>query len=254
MTMRFSELRSPQIQIAADAGTALVLPLGQTEEHGPHLPVNTDSLIVERVCAEAVRRLDGTPAALLLDTVVYGYSQRALKAWPGTFIIPQPLLTEMLRHLVACIAEMGFRKLVIVSGHGNYDGLARVVAREAADVCGIGPGVLFPHAFLSEMIKNESKAGPRGSCHACEMETSLMLHLAPELVDMKAAVAHDKLTFTSPYSSNQAFVSTWTVQTSRSGSYGDPTVATAEFGKRLFEKMVDETAKFIRYYHGMKQV
>ena len=130
----------------------------------------------------------------------------------------------------------------------------RVVARDAADICGIGPGILFPHAFLREMIENESKAGPRGSCHACEIETSLMLHLAPELVDMKAAVADDVLTFTSPYPSSHAFVSTWTLQKSRSGCYGNPTVATADFGKRLFEKMVEETTRFIRYYHSLKQV
>ena len=116
MTVLFSELRSPEVKKAAEQNAVLLLPLGQTEEHGPHLPLNTDSLVVERLCLEAVRRLEGSPPALILDTVSYGYSQQALKAWPGTFIIPQSLLIEMLKCLIISIADMGFRKLVIVSG------------------------------------------------------------------------------------------------------------------------------------------
>jgi creatinine amidohydrolase/Fe(II)-dependent formamide hydrolase-like protein len=71
---------------------------------------------------------------------------------------------------------------------------------------------------------------------------------------MPSAPGGDSLTFSSPFTSSQAFVSTWTLQKSRSGVYGDPTVATAEFGKLLFDKMVAETARFLRYYHGVRQV
>jgi creatinine amidohydrolase/Fe(II)-dependent formamide hydrolase-like protein len=81
-----------------------------------------------------------------------------------------------------------------------------------------------------------------------------MLHLANHLVDMSSAVSDDRLTVASPYSSGQAFVSTWTLQKSRSGTYGDPTVASPKLGRLLFEKMVAETAKFIRYYEALKQV
>ncbi len=254
MTIMFSELRSPQVKAAAEAGAVLVLPVGQTEEHGDHLPIQTDTLIGQRVCEAAIRSLAGQPPAYLMDPIAYGYSQKVLKAWPGTMVVPQDTLIDMITHVVISVADSGFRKVVLVSTHGNHDGVVRVVARRAADERGIGPGVIFPHALVGDVLKANWKAGPAGTCHACEFETSVMLHLAPHLVDMSLARADDRLALVSPYASSQAFVSTWTLQKSRSGAYGDPTVANAELGRLLVEKMVAETAKFIRYYHGLKQV
>ena len=149
---------------------------------------------------------------------------------------------------------MGFRKTAVVSTHGNHVAIARVAARMLADERGIGPGLFFPFRAASETLAEHGKAGPGGSCHAGEFETSVMLHLAPELVQMKLAPSGDALSASSPFPSDQAFVSTWTRQKSRSGIYGDPTPATAELGKLLFEKMVDKTADFIRYYHDLKQI
>jgi creatinine amidohydrolase len=254
MKRRFSQFRYPEVKAAADAGAVLVLPLGQTEEHGPHLPINTDTYIGVRVCEEAIERLNGEPPAFLLDEVAYGFSQKVMKEWPGTFVVPQDILIQTLKHIMISVADMGFRKVVVVSTHGNHDGVARVAARSVTDERGIGPGVFFPFAAVGDVLKQHGKAGPGGVCHACEMETSLMLYLRPEWVDMTVAVATDKLQQTSPYPSSQAYVSTWTMQKSRSGTYGDPTVATPELGQRLFEKAVAETAGFIRYYHGLKQV
>ena len=71
---------------------------------------------------------------------------------------------------------------------------------------------------------------------------------------MSAAPKGDELKSPKPFPSSQAFISTWTLQKSRSGVYGDPTVATADFGKLLFEKMVAETVRFLRHYHGAAQV
>jgi len=254
MTIYFSELRSPQVADAAEHGALLVLPLGQTEEHGPHLPVGTDAIIARRLCDEAVCQLDGEPLAYLLDTVTYGYSQEALTEWPGTIIVPQATLIEMLTSTLVSLADMGFRKIAVVSLHGNHDGVTRVVAREVADACGVGPGLFFPAACVGGVLEEHGKAGATGSCHGGEMETSLMLHLAPELVDMSAAPKGDELKSPKPFPSSQAFVSTWTLQKSRAGIYGDPTVATAELGKLLFDTMVAETVRFLRYYHGVEQV
>jgi len=254
MRISFSELRSPQVGEAAAAGAVPVLPLGQIEEHGPHLPINTDVFIARRVCEAAVRRLAGSPRSYVLDAIAYGYSQRAMKRWPGTFTVAQETVIETLKQVLISLAEMGFRKIVVVSTHGNHVGVARVAARMVADERGIGPGVFFPYAACSDILGEYGKAGAGGSCHAGEFETSVMLHMAPELVDLSAAGGEDRLSFTSPYPSSQAFVSTWTLQESSSGAYGDPTAATTELGKRLFEKMVEETAGFIRYYHGLEQV
>ena len=254
MTILFQELRSPQIRDAAERGAVAVLPVGQTEEHGPHLPICTDVLIAQRVCEAAVERLSGDPLSYVLEPISYGYSQKVLKRWPGTFVLPQEIVIETLKHVVLSLADMGFRKVAVVSVHGNHVGACRVAARAVADACGMGPGVFFPAKRCGDIMSEYGKAGPGGSCHAGEFETAVLLHLVPELVDMSAVTDSDKLTFTSPYSSSEAFVSTWTIQESGSGVYGDPTTATAELGKRLCDKMVDETANFVRYYSRLKQV
>ena len=254
MNIHFADLRSPQVKEAVEANAVVVLPVGQTEQHGPHLPVRTDTFVIERVCEEAVRGLAGSPPAYVLDTICYGYSQKVLMNWPGTFILPQEIVIQALRHIMVSLADMGFRKIILASNHGNHDGVAKVAARMLADDRGVGPGLVFPYALVTDVLEKLGKAGPGGSCHAGELETSVMLHLAPELVDMSVAVAGDKLAFEKPYSASQAFISTWKLQKSESGTYGDPTVASPEVGKAFFEKMVSETAKFIRYYHGAKQV
>ncbi len=254
MIARFSEMCSPQVKRAVDNGWLPVLPVGQTEEHGPHLPVGTDTFITRRVCEAAIERLGGGLPACLLDPITYGYSQSALAAWPGTVVIRQEVVIDVLCELIASLAAMGFRKIAVVSGHGNHDGVVRVAARRAADDCGIGPGVVFPYAFVSDLVREQGRAGPMGSCHAGEMETALMLHLAPGLVDMESAPAGDSLGQVAPFPSNQAFVSTWTRQKSSSGVYGDPTAATAVFGGLLFDEMTEKTAAFFRYYHGVPQI
>ena len=254
MTIRFSELRSPQIAEAAAAGAAPVLPVGQTEEHGAHLPVNTDALIARHIAEQAVARLNGSPPAYALEPVCYGYSQKVLQSWPGTFVLPQRLVIETLKSILVSLVGMGFRKIVMLSCHGNHTGVTRVATREVADETGVGVGLFFPVATIGDVLAEHGKAGPGGSCHGGEAETSVMLHLAPELVDMSHVSSGDRITNLCPYPSNQAFVSTWTRQKSESGAYGDPTTATAELGKALFDKAVDETAKFIAWYHRLEQV
>jgi creatinine amidohydrolase len=254
VTVFFSELRSPQVQEAARRNAVLLLPLGQIEEHGPHLPIHTDSLIAERVSDAAVRLLNDSFPCFIMDPVRYGYSQKVLQRWAGTFVIPQEIVIQVLKHILLSVADMGFRKIVIVSAHGNHVGLSTVVARMVADACGIGPAIYYPGKACAALLHDESKAGPNGTCHACEFETSVMLHLAPELVDMSVASDIDIIRTPKRYPESEAFISTWTMQESQTGAYGAPTKATAAFGKKLFDKMATETAAFVRYYRELPQV
>ena len=254
MTIHLSELRHPQIKDAADAGAVVVLPLGQVEEHGPHLPIHTDLLIARRVSDDAVKRLAGDPPAYVAEAIPYGYSQKVLKQWPGTFVLPQETVIDTLKHVMISLADMGFRKIVVLNAHGNHPGIVRVAVRALFDERGIGPAMFMPHGACEDILDEHGKAGPGGSCHAGEFETSVMLHMAPELVDMSVATSEDKMTFTRPETAGQAFISTWSLQQSKSGTYGDPTVATPELGKLLFDRMVETTADFIRAYHGLKQI
>ena len=254
MTVLFSELRSPQIADAAKEQAVLILPFGQIEEHGPHLPIHTDSFIAERLAEAVARELAGSPPCYVMEPLAYGYSQKVLQRWPGTFVIPQEVVIQVLYHTLLSAARMGFRKVVVLSTHGNHVGVSRVAARKVADECGMGPAAYYPFSACSELIRTQSQCGPNGSCHAGEFETSLMLHLAPQLVDMDAATDVDAIRVAKPCSSGDAFLSTWTLQESQTGVYGDPTKAAAQFGKQLFDTMLAATVDFVRDYHGLKQV
>ena len=82
--MRSAEMTSPQIGEAARANALVLVPLGQTEEHGPHLPTGTDAMIADAVAAGIEQALDGEMPVVVLDTVRYGYSVKAVANWPGT--------------------------------------------------------------------------------------------------------------------------------------------------------------------------
>lgn len=255
MKKRFSQLRHPEIKQAAQIGAVLVLPLGQTEEHGPHLPINTDTLIAVRLCEEAIRRLGDQPPAFLMDEVCYGFSQKVMKEWPGTFVVPQEILIAMLKHVLVSAVGMGFRKVVLVSTHGNHDGVARVVARDVADACGIGPGVVFPFAFVGDILREHGKAGPGGSCHACEMETSLMLHLHPARVKLSRA-KRDGPKQTDAYRKADLmygrpvyFVNEFH-EVTKTGTIGRPELASAEKGRRFLEGIVKEVTAFVDHFAG----
>jgi len=254
MSIFLSELRSPEVKQAGEAGAVVVLPVGQIEEHGPHLPIHTDLFIARRAAEESVRKLQGAPLAYVLEPIAYGFSQKVLKKWAGTFTLPYETVIDTAKHIMICLADMGFRKIVLLSTHGNHPGILRVAMRAVADERGIGPALFNPAGACGDVMREHGRAGPLGSCHAGEYETSLMLHLAPEQVDMSLAVGDDKLAGRPPYPSSQAFVSTWSLQESQSGAYGDPTVATPELGKKLFDRMTDATAEFIRTYHALKQI
>ena len=175
MTSKFQELRSPQVKAAADAGAVVLLPFGQTEEHGPHLPIMTDVFIAERLCDEVVARLDGQPPAYCLEPISYGYSQAVLKRWPGTFILPDDVVLDTLKHVILSLVDMGLRKIVVVSTHGNHVGIARMAARLLADERGVGPALWFPASVCGDALAEHGKAGPGGSCHAGEFETSFAM-------------------------------------------------------------------------------
>jgi creatinine amidohydrolase len=250
MTKNFGELKSPEVAQAVEANALILLPVGQTEEHGPHLPLNTDTLIATGLCEASADALDGEIPTYVLPPVAYGFSAKVMDRWPGTFRVAMDTIIGMVREVCESIARMGFKKCVIVSGHGNHTGPMRVVARQVADSHAIDVPVILPFGMVARKLAEITKGAPGASCHAGEYETSLMLHLHPDLVDMSGTSNEDLLHLTGDFSSSEVFWSTWMRQQSRSGAYGDPTVASADTGRQLFEAHVDRLVEFLRIYYA----
>jgi len=246
----FEKLRSPQIAEAVKADALLLIPVGQVEEHGPHLPLYADWLIASELSLAAARRLEDKLPALVMSGVLYGYSTVHLKRWAGTIRLRQETVRAVVLDLARSVIEMGFRKIVFVSGHGHHTGIMRTAVRSIWDEHNVDAAVVFPGAMAAPALEQFGKAGPGGSCHAGELETLLLLHLAPELVDMQSAPSGDRLKLDQRFGSAQVFWSTWNRQESASGAYGEPSFATAETGKAIFEAVTSRMAEFLEEYHS----
>ena len=190
MFYEFARLRSPIIGEVMKEKPLVILPVGQIEEHGPHLPVNCDCLIGEKVAEAVARRLGQDLSVLLMPPVSYGYSGKIMKHWPGTMQVSMDTVQRYVYEICASLADMGVDKLAIINSHGHHTALCEMVARKLADEKGVAPAVLMPLYLASEKVKSILKGGPGASCHAGEMETAVMLYLDPEGVDMSAAKDH----------------------------------------------------------------
>lgn len=246
MSFYYGEQNRLQIEEYIKKNAVVVLPVGTTEEHGMHLPVETDSIIAQYMgerlgaaCSEA-----GVPV-LVLRTIFYGFSMGIVRKWPGCPNIDSRVFTDYIYNIVNSLVKEGFRKIVMLDCHGNHDCLLRTVMREIADKHNVFTMTLSPFALASKTY-NELKKDPEGDIHGGEYETSCILHIAPELVDTSAYTNVDAIRCNSPL---RGPVSTWGLQETKTGLFGDPTYATAELGKACLDAAVEEGVRYIKAYY-----
>lgn len=173
---------------ALDPATAVaVLPLGATEQHGPHLPLCVDSALADGIVAAAVPMLDAELPVLFLPTQQIGLSPEHAR-FPGTLTLSAGTLIRMWKEIGACVARSGVRKLVLFNAHGGHVGAMDIVARELRAEQGlIVLGVSWFNLPLGEAGAQFSAEEHRFGVHGGEIETSMMLSLAPGRVRMEAA-------------------------------------------------------------------
>jgi len=257
MKIKFDEMRSPEIGKLVDNGGMILLPIGACEVHSRHLPVITDTTIAyQSALAAAGRIADRIPIAVL-PPVWFGYSVAMLKNWPGTITIRAKVLIDLLYEICRSLIDMGIKKILIVNGHGNNPGVLDVVVRTIGDDFKIFPGVVHTYALVDADVMNRERRSKMGGIgHACEMETSLMLHLT-DLTDMSQATAVDTMKSNlkncpvDGYAQRKKkfYLSTWYLENSLYGGAGDPTVATKDFGKKIFNLIVTALADVIAEFY-----
>ena len=252
MSIYFADKKWPELKELIKKDALIILPVGQVEEHGKHLPVKTDTCIAEEVAKRIGESLKDEIPLLIMPAVWSGYSMKSVAKWPGTIRLKQETFINMVFDICSSIIEMGFKKIMIISTHGNHTGALRVVTRNIADAYNIYMALTYPSVMAKEEFLKISKAGPKGSCHSGEYETSLMLYLNENLVDMKNATGQDKIIVSSKFYPDKVFLSTWGLQKSKTGIYGDPTKATKETGKKIMQAIINNYQKFIKEFckHG----
>jgi creatinine amidohydrolase len=206
--------------------------VGAVEQHGRHLPASTDTDIATALCRAASAR-SGAP---LLPTLWAGSSQAHTTAWPGTLSLSPRLLIDVVVELAAWIRASGFTRLLLVNAHVGNAAPLRVAVDEIRARGELRVGLVSWYELTPEIAAEVTADADDWHAHAAE--TSLMLHLRPELVDRDEIRDDEDRT-------GDLVLSYTVAETSREGLTGAPSRASAEQGAALFEAVVTALAECI---------
>jgi creatinine amidohydrolase len=221
-----------------------VIPTGSCEQHGPHMSLATD---IEIATAFA-RRLaeDLGEVAFLCPPVPYGLSEHHL-AFAGTLTLRPDTFVALLLDLLESLRHWNVRRALIVNGHGGNTDALRIVARRARRDRGMVVGSVMWSQLAADAIRERTDSARYG--HACEIETSVALVLAP------GCVFEDRIEEPQPVASEDALTDppravadrpTWFAEWTRNGSLGDPRLSTKELGREVVDVAYGRALSFAR--------
>ena len=238
--MNWQELRSSEIG-SLSRDTLVVVPMASIEQHGPHLPVGTDSYIGEAIASALDQDFEGR--LLILPMQRLGCSEHHM-AFPGTLTLQHETFEDVILEELDSMVRQGFRRFLILNSHGGNQSIGGVIAEKAAHRWPDAQ-VVFTSWWrvAAERLKNLVEGAFPSVGHACEFETSLMLAFHPDLVNMALAVddglppqakplQHDLL------SGAAAALAIPMHRLTQHGVYGRPTLAKAEKGRRILQETV----------------
>jgi creatinine amidohydrolase len=234
------DLTALQLSAELSADSIIVLPLGAIEQHGPHLPLNTDFVVADAVARAAVEKFGAQTNAWLLPTLPFTKSNE--HAWAaGTMWLSATTMMAVIDDIGRCVASTLAKKIMFINGHGGNSALMAMMNRELRLKYGLQTFLAHPHMPADQGGSSaESELGM--GVHGGVDETSVMLHLRPDLVDMSLAVrrvpeglaTNEQVKFGGRVAfgwlSNDFFPE---------GHIGDPTEASAELGSHMFAAAVD---------------
>ena len=233
--------------------TVIVLPTGATEQHGPHLPCAVDTVISAGVVGHALARLPEAVPAYAMAPITYGKSEEHLH-FPGTMTLSGETLLATMNEIGESVYRAGFRKLLIVNGHGGQPQVMEIAARELRLRHGdfiVVPSFTWrvPHVAGQYLSEREKKL----AMHAGHAETALMLALAPDTVRMDHAVANYPPEFPSKLLSPDGRPAcAWSARDfGPSGVIGDPLPATAAQGQAILDSLADSWSQAITELHTL---
>jgi creatinine amidohydrolase len=233
------DLAGPDVRSTMTDSRVVLQPIGAFEHHGPHLPLYTDSLVVDAVASAVVADAPGLEVSLL-PTLSYGLSSEHVWA-PGTVTLSVPTLLAVLDDVAAATVRAGAKRLAFLNGHGGNTHLLRVACREIRAKHGLMTFLVHP-SLPPDNGGPPTDAREEGlGIHGGLGETSVVRYLRPDLVDMTKAErsvpswVHEYEWVGMGGAAEFAWLSN---DLAPSGVAGDPTLATVEAGKVRFEAAV----------------
>ena len=244
------------------AQTIAVLPVAATEQHGPHLPLSVDTNLVDGVIAASLAHIATDVPVLFLPTQAVGLSPEHA-AFPGTLTLKAETTIRLWTDIAECVAAAGVKKLVILNSHGGQVGLLDIVARDLRARLGMlvlsvnwfglpltGPDGEDVNALFSA---HEHRFG----IHAGEIETSMMLALQPDLVDMAqalnfASTSEDRAQRFPILGNGKSAKLAWQMQDyNAAGAVGNAATATAAKGRLVVDAAGRALAELLAEVHQL---
>lgn len=221
----WERLRRTEIEQAAKAGAVAIIPIASLEQHANHLPVNTDSNIVSTIAERAARAIEGV-SVLVLPPIWTGYSPHHM-AYPGSVTLKFHTFVDVLTQVASSVHAHGFRKILLLNGHGGNSAVVAGMRTKLAEEDGVSVvGCDYWDAPGMRDAMRRLCPVDRGFVgHSGEFETSVQMHLQPELMDAHQAV--------------------WAP-----GAFGDPSAGSEEKGRALIEAAVEGLVRLLQSYHN----
>lgn len=243
-TSNVHDLTSREVAARLDRARVLLVPVGATEQHGPNLGCGVDWRIAEAVAARVADRVD--PLALVAPPLPFGLSAHHLD-FPGTFHLRPQTFVAVLTDAVTSFARHGIRRVVFVNGHrGNEDILGVLTTALTFDE-GVEAASAFWMTQAADVIARHRESERWG--HGCEIETSVALALAPDLVRANALepgeAGGEYLPYEDNYRPHALKVPRSFASRTRNGVFGDARKATADAGREIAEAAIARTAEFV---------
>jgi creatinine amidohydrolase len=254
VTYDFGKLSWPEINDAAATGRVALLPAATLEDHGLHLPVDTDVVIADAVCRRTAELVPDE--VVLLPCVTFGFSPHHIDG-PGTLTVRWDTFVEYVRQIANSLAYHGFTKILILNAHGSNRPVLDLAARMA-----IVDNPDVQCAMLSwwdlERVRDAVAAFRESEWtgHACELETSIYLAVDPESVHMELAREdvnprmsrhfwNDLVGQPPAGYGTKVFMTEYWSTVSETGTWGDPRAATAEKGETILRAAAGELAEIV---------
>ncbi|MEE9542357.1 MAG: creatininase family protein [Thermodesulfobacteriota bacterium] len=232
--MHLHDINMKEFKAGLKKTRTLIVPYGTIEAHGTHLPLSTDTIAMVRVCVEVARKIPVFVAPPLHYGVCTSSGQH-----PGTLSITPETLRRITLDIVRDAASKGLKNFILISGHGG--GIHTFAMKEAGEILKAElKGIQLAALTIYEIINAEAEeiADSKGDSHAGELETSLMLHLNPELVKGRSKKERPKF--------KRPFIASNKLKYWPGAVNGDPKLATVEKGERFFNVMVKKTIGLVR--------
>jgi creatinine amidohydrolase len=244
------EMTTEEVRDYLKRNDRILVPIGSTEEHGPHLPLITDTLIASEIAKRLAQRLD----AIISTPIPFGNSMEH-KGFAGLVSLRPSTLIELVKDVVLSLAHDGFRKIIFINGHGTNDSLLYYAFQEVHESLPDRTLVFHLSYWRGLQAGGFDQTGEflsaKVGVHANIGETSAVLKIAPHLVHMEKALeefpevgksSSDAVTTLVPILTGT--VGGWK-NYSKSGVWGDPKDSTAEKGEEFMKRICEGLVKLI---------